>query len=74
MCFVRKPAQAFTKFTQKGALIEANGELQTRSYDDQQGIPQSNQIPSANESAYMNQEPPYEQPPLNGMSEYGYNQ
>ncbi|EOH75550.1 TPA: single-stranded DNA-binding protein [Enterococcus faecium] len=100
-----KPAQAFAKFTQKGALIGANGELQTRSYDDQQGIthyvtelvvedfeflesketvqnreqkqqgiPQSNQIPPANEPAYMNQEPPYEQPPLNGMSEYGYNQ
>lgn len=60
MCFVGKTSQAFAKFTQKSALIGANGELQTRSYDDQQGIPQSNQPPPANEPAYMNQEPPYE--------------
>lgn len=32
-----KPAQAFAKYTQKGTLIGVSGELQTRSYDDQQG-------------------------------------
>lgn len=105
MCFMGKTSPSLCQIYSKGALIGANGELQTRSYDDQQGMthyvtelvvedfeflesketvqnreqkqqemPQSNPTPPANEPAYMNQEPPYEQPPLNGMSEYGYNQ
>lgn len=32
-----KPAQALSKFTGEGALIGVSGELQNRSYDDQQG-------------------------------------
>lgn len=99
-----KPAQVLARYTQKGFLIGVTGELQTRSYDDQQGIthyvtelvaedfefleskgtiqnreqkqqetPQSNQKPITTED-FMNQERNFEQPPLNGMSEYGYNQ
>ncbi|WPH48389.1 single-stranded DNA-binding protein (plasmid) [Enterococcus faecalis] len=33
-----KPAQVFTKYVQKGTLIAVTGELQTRSYDNQEGI------------------------------------
>lgn len=32
-----KPAEVLAKYTQKGSLIAVNGELQSRSYDDQQG-------------------------------------
>ncbi len=54
-------------------FLESKETVQNREQK-QQGIPQSNQTPPANEPAYMNQEPPVEQPSLNGLSEYGYNQ
>ena len=104
-----KPAQVFAKYTQKGALVGVNGELQTRSYDDQQGVthyvtelvvedfeflesketvqkreekqhavPQGQSTPMVNEQPAMNQAPTqqnvYQQPSMNGLSEYGYNQ
>lgn len=99
-----KPAQVFVKYTQKGVLVGVNGELQTRSYDDQQGVthyitevviddfeflesketlqsreqkqknvPQSNSVPDPEENKSMEQELPYEQPSINGITEYGYN-
>ena len=37
MCNLGKPAEVLAKYTQKGSLIAVNGELQSRSYDDQQG-------------------------------------
>lgn len=99
-----KPAQAFAKFTQKGALVGASGELQTRSYDDQQGIthyvtelvveefefleskaavqqreqkqhgPEPTTYEPTVEEPEMSQEQMYQQPPLNGISEHGFNQ
>lgn len=103
-----KPAQAFAKHTQKGSLLGVCGELQSRSYDDQQGHThyvtelvvegfefleskatvqkreQKHQEAPQNEEQPHMEEPPvypdlpyedqYKQPPLNGMSEYGYNQ
>lgn len=33
-----KPAQVIAKYTQKGLLISAEGELQSRSYDDRDGV------------------------------------
>lgn len=97
------------KIHAKGALVGVNGELQTRSYDDQQGVthyvtelvvedfeflesketvqkreekqhavPQGQSTPMVNEQPAMNQAPTqqnaYQQPSMNGLSEYGYNQ